>query len=390
MKRIFTLVPVIIMCANVFFGTPLACANELNLGTGSQDENSSVALQRHLEKLRQQFEKLEPAIIYGRVVDQNSNGVSGANVRVQWQQATYLIGKAPAVSTDWTTTDKAGCFAFTCAKPDSASVRVSKDGYDCPIGSTGDLIAMKTSKANPAVIRVREKSTPAFLVVLPSGVNDAPNCWLWVRHGEHKRVPFDICSRLGEKCAPATYADLVFDAAFDTNRVCWSLTVSATNGTDGIVLDNDMLYEAPATGYVAKISLVITNAPVQREGMYLYLRSRSPAVYTRFRLEYDHWNDQQRDGQCLRLFCKVWINPYGERNLEADERVTKKNWRTREELTAEATQAIRSRRLVVKPNIERRIKETEERVAREEAVKEKRHQEWLDQMKKLKVDEKAK
>lgn len=384
MKRIFTLVSLIITFANVFLDLSSVYAAELNGGTDSQDENSSAALQRHLDKLRQQFEILEPAIIYGIVIDQNTNGVPNANVRIQWRQATYLIGRAPVVSTGWTTTDNAGRFVFTCAKPYYASARVSCDGYECPIGSTGDLIALKTSKDNPAVIRVRKKGVQDFLVVSPSGVNDAPNCWLWVRHGEHKRVPFDICTRLGEKPVPVTYADLAFDAAFDTNRGCWSLTVSATNGTDGIVLDNDMLYEAPATGYVSKISLVITNAPTQREGVYLYLRSRSPAVYTRFRLEYDHWNDQQRDGQCLRLFYKAWTNPYGERNLEEDERVTENNWRTRKELTAESIQAIRSGRLPTKPDIERRIKETNEGVAREEAEQDRRHRDWLDQLQRQK------
>ena len=390
MKRICTLVPFVITFANVVLCLSSAYANELNHGTGSQDENNSATLQRHLDELRQQFEKLEPAIIYGLVVDQNTNGVPNANVRVQWQQATYLIGNAPVVSTEWTKTDNAGRFVFTCAKPDNASVRVSKDGYDCPVGSTGDLVAMKTSQVNPVVIKVRKKGAPTFLLAFPPSVNDAPSCCLWTRHGEHKCFPFDICSRIGEKQASATYADMTLDVAFDANRACWLLTVNATNGTDGVVLGNDMLYEAPPAGYVSTISLSLTNAPHHRDGVYVYLKSRSPAVYTRFRLEYDHWDDPLRDGQSLRLFCKAWVNPYGERNLEADERVTGTHWRTREELTAEAIQAIRSGRLPPKPDIERRIRETDERVAREEVVAARRHQERLEEMKKMKESERAK
>jgi hypothetical protein len=53
-----------------------------------------------------------------------------------------------------------------------------------------------------------------------------------------------------------------------------------------------------------------------------------------------------------------------------------------EALTEEAKAAIREKRLPLKPDIAQRIKETDERVAREEAEKARRHKEWLEQRKK--------
>lgn len=159
----------------------------------------------------------------------------------------------------------------------------------------------------------------------------------------------------------------------------------ATNGTDGIVLCDNFLYAAPEEGYRKE---VVLQSPSRRP-KYLYLRSRSPAVYSRVLLEHDSWREPDT-GENFRIRYKAWVNPYAERNLEADERVTKNNWRTGDELTEEAVQAIRSGRLPPKPDIGRRIRETNEKVAREEAVKERRHQEWLKEMEKLKASEKTK
>jgi len=341
-----------------------------------------------LQDMRDKFNRLLPTVVYGKVIDQNGNVIPNADIEFRWYQQSWLIGKADYGTTRTLVTDERGCFSVTCPKLDRAYAVVSKSGYETP-SSTSDEIKTTTSEEHPAIFVIRKKAATTYLIVQPAH-NSRPEQFKWITHGDKTSVIFDVISRLGEKPIPATYADLAFDAAFDANRVCWSLTVSATNGTDGIVVDNDMLYEAPVAGYAAVVSFSITNAPHQRGGVYLYLKSRSPAVYTRFRLEYDQWDDPLRDGKSLRLFYKAWTNPYGERSLEADERVTENNWRTRKELTAEAVQAIRSGRLPAKPDIERRIRETDEKVVREEAVKERRHQEWLEEMEKLRAAEKAK
>ena len=74
-----------------------------------------------------------------------------------------------------------------------------------------------------------------------------------------------------------------------------------------------------------------------------------------------------------------------DRSLEYDDRL-EINWRVREALTAESVAAIRSKRLPPKPDISQRIKETNERVVREEAEKDRRHKEWIEQQNKLKAE----
>ena len=83
--------------------------------------------------------------------------------------------------------------------------------------------------------------------------------------------------------------------------------------------------------------MTVTNVHDWRR--YLYVRSRDPAIYSRVLFEHDA---SIGTNPSLRVSCKAWVNPYGERSLEADTRVTENHWRTRKELTAEAVQAIRS------------------------------------------------
>jgi hypothetical protein len=208
------------------------------------------------------------------------------------------------------------------------------------------------------------------------------NGLLWTVSNLTASASLDLLANSGGKRMPAVKknADVQAEASFDTTGRCWTVVYRATNGTDGIVLCDNFLYAAPEEGYKKEIVL----QPSFRAPKYLYLRSRSPAVYSRVLLEHDSWREPDTGGN-FRIRYKAWINPYGERNLEADERVTKDNWRTRNELTKEAVQDIRSGRLPPKSDIVRRIRETAERLAREEAVKEKRHQEWLKETEKLKT-----
>jgi len=138
-----------------------------------------------------------------------------------------------------------------------------------------------------------------------------------------------------------------------------------------------MLYEAPQTGYIPQATVIVTN---QEQGCYLYLKSRTPAVYSRIFFNHRYNN---RGDLSLRLYCKAWVNPYGERSLEYDDSL-ETSWRVVDELKNEAKAAIRANKLPPKPDIPQRIKVMNARVAREKEESDRRHTEWVDKQEKLK------
>lgn len=332
---------------------------------------------------REQYENLSSVTVYGKVVDQYGDPVKEAEVLISWEEATWLIGiqdhgqkKRICVGTD-------GYFQFSCEKPWEIDAEAFKDGYETPVGGGRKLFSWgrgAVEKNKPVTITLRKKGTTTFLVVSPS-VNLPPDELFQTKGTNDLTQPLDILTwhpdARWRRCATSS-ADLRIDAAYDSDKECWNVTYSVTNGAGGIVLSDTMLYEAPADGYAPSVDVTVTNVYDWRR--YLYVKSREPAVYSRVLFEH---NASIGENPSLRVSCKAWINPYGERSLEYDERFEKR-WRVREALTAESIAAIRSKKLPSKPDIAQRIKEMDERVAREEAEKERRHKEWIERQKKQK------
>lgn len=334
------------------------------------------------------FDKILPQTVYGKVVDQYGAPISSAEVSIHWEDVTALSGKQSGIHNDHVRTDVSGCWTLTLSKPHSAYVsEVSKEGYEClsknNYGDTGgNLVERKPAVDHPVVSVMRKRGPVTFLITSPNG-----NRWtdpLFQTKGTNSvSRPLDLLSWKSDprwKDCATTNADLRIDAVFDADKKCWNVTYSVTNGPGGIVLSDKMLYEAPADGYSPSVAVTVTNVYGWRR--YLYVKSREPAMYSRVLFEH---GDSIGTNPSLRVSCKAWVNPYGDRNLEYDDRLAN-SWRVREALTAESVAAICSRRLPPKPDIAQRIKETDERVAREEAEKDRRHKEWLEQRNKLRPE----
>jgi len=99
----------------------------------------------------------------------------------------------------------------------------------------------------------------------------------------------------------------------------------------------------------------------------MYLRSRSPAIYSRVLLKHDDLQETNK-GIGFRIIFESWANPYGERNLEYDSRL-EENWYVKDELRTEAKAAIEAGRLPPKPDIAQRIKALNERLEKEKSSK---------------------
>jgi hypothetical protein len=320
--------------------------------------------EKQRQAARKRFDLLPSTTIYGKVVDQQGNPIPDADVFISWENATWLIGKSDAVRKDWVKTDANGQFTFVCAKPFRAYAGAQKDGYEqvAPVYATRDLIRDQiTSKENPAVILLRKRGELSFLLSRSTG---ARGRWFWVKATNSVTSTFDILAPIGEKPPPNVwYSDLKLDGVLDATGGCWTATLSATNGTDCLFLSDEILYEAPTNGYVRQVELPAIVVGVQEQRKYIYLKSRTPAIYSRIMIESKAWNDKHT-GQNLRFWHDEWINPYGSRTFEYDGKPASVPTLTRI-LTEEAKAAIRAGKHPEYPDIPRRVKEQEEKEAAE-------------------------
>lgn len=163
------------------------------------------------------------------------------------------------------------------------------------------------------------------------------------------------------------YADVSFVADYDLNSGWWKITYSATNESDGIVVSDELLYEAPHKGYEKK---VVVNGPPWPK--FIFLKSRIPAIFSRIALDYYVW-DGAPTNRVLSIYYKSWTNPYGDRSLEHF-KIAEQNWQVEKELEAEARAAIKANKHPRKPDISQRIKAMNDKLEKDKARQEKTSQ----------------
>ena len=108
----------------------------------------------------------------------------------------------------------------------------------------------------------------------------------------------------------ATGTDLRVLATREEESQSWTVTLSSDR-EDGVLLRSESKYQAPATGYEAECVLTIAPGKASEWPLFLYLRSRDPAVYSRVLL----YGKAGEDRLGIRLDSVT--NPFGERNFEA-------------------------------------------------------------------------
>lgn len=320
-----------------------------------------------------------PRTIHVRVVDESGTGVEGAEVEISWHSDAWRPGKPDVPKTVRKETDADGTCQADLENPVRVYISsVLKDGYERTVKGGNTLFDPATTKDNPIIAVLRKKGPPIFLISSPDR-GRVFDTLLQVGTNSISR-PFDLLAwERGKNWddSIATNADLRIDSVFDAASNCWKFTYSIINGPGGIVLSDEMLYEAPADGYASDIS--ITHSANNRHGQwkYLYVRSRTPEIYSRVLLLH-----LMHAGE-LEVSSSVWTNPYGERGLEYEERIGR-HWKALGILTEEAKTAIRSGKRLSKPeDIEQLAKEIHERVAREEDEKRRQEDELRQQQRML-------
>ena len=331
----------------------------MTLSEATNEFNETPDVQARKAKFREIFDRLQPIRIYGKVIDQEGLPVAGADVMLRWETADFLIGKQnSAPQTDWLETDANGLWDFKIDKPHRAFVaEVKKAGFalvarDSFGNAGGNLVEHKTTPDSPVVSVLRKKGETTFLL-------KESTLHFQVLTGESgKTIAYDFVQRepirnvANPRGDDAPHCDFTVEATFNENDATWTAVLSPGNTNGGIIVSEQLLYEAPETGYQPQYTFTPEDRkPVKAK--YVYLKSRDPAIYTRLEIEYINANKD-----FFRLSGKSVTNPYGDRNLE---QVTDLPYEVTKQLADEAKTAFRLNKRPTKPDLPKLIKETTDR-----------------------------
>lgn len=317
------------------------------------------------KRLLKDYHAMEGEIVfYGKVVDQYGNSVEGASVEV----SVPTVKKSGAMwyAKKTLLTDKKGGFEVSGKTYGVSKLvgqylyvkRITKDGYAGDwVRGTNRTFSFSTSNAKrfvpdvskPVVYVLRKKGKVSFLF-------EEVDLRFHVRVTESgKAIGYDFIRRRRIRDVEdpsdedaALVCDIQVKATFDTKAATWAVVLSPGTDNGGIIISDQLLYEAPEIGYKPEYTFTPEDRkPVKAK--YVYLKSRKPAIYTRLVIKGINANKT-----FFRLICESVTNPYGDRNLE---QATDLPYAVTRQLTDEARAAFRKNKRPSKPDLAKLVRE---------------------------------
>lgn len=290
--------------------------------------------------------------IFGAVVDQSGDPVGGAEVLLHWQEfSTPFPGP---ISKKWIKADEQGLWEFKQRAMRATVREARRDGYvfsmkqqDFGGISSDDLKNNRTDSTNRIVVRLHKSVGLVFLVMDEGELAEvSDSCSVAKGFDLYRRKTLSIVEATNQPPAEF-YSDLEIRIASDASNHAWQIVFRTTGVGDGLIVTNALLFEAPAEGYVSEC--ILNGVDNQDFPRYLYLRSRTPPLYTRFDMGYF-----LRPDSCLVAYDLV-ANPYGTRSFEPNSDL-EPLWQLREQLTEEARVEISAGRRLNREDLQKRIR----------------------------------
>jgi hypothetical protein len=283
-------------------GEPQKAGNGPNVG-----QVPSRPSQTEISNLQQKMlaDWQRPIEFYGKVVDENSNAVSGAQVSFHWMQSPSEDGSRSSN----TESDVGGLFSLLGAAGPTLSVSISKDGYYTsrltPDGFRydGDK-PFQPSSLDPVVFHLRKKAQGVELITSENGMRS--DVWLRVpKDGTPVRVDFSQ-----KQASPTGQLKISQNKPPFQNATNWSFSMSIPDG--GLVENQDEFqFAAPESGYQPTVEYDFakdgTNWTTQVTKQF-YIAFGEPRKYGWLRIESNLAQET--------IFLTYAINPTGSRNLE--------------------------------------------------------------------------
>lgn len=335
-----------------------------NADEAAQEKVRRASGEKKVERMKEDLQGRDMAVhFYGKVLDQSGRPVEGADVVLLATQfrpdAKVFFSRIKELRVQ---TNSQGCFMVSEDKARSLSVKdMQKEGYEFSLADNpcevyeyaGPSKRFVPDQDNPVIFHMRKKGLATFLL-------ESNNMTIQVPPAKSgKAVICDFVQRRklieGDKKSRATanlVCDLQIKAAFNANDATWAVTLSPGTPNGGIIVSEQMLYEAPETGYQAEYTFTPEDGkPVKAK--YIYVRSRDPAIYTRIEIE-----DIGANKQFFDLLARYVTNPYGDRNLE---QATNLPFEVMKPLADDVEAAFGQNKRPARPDLPKMIKEAKDK-----------------------------
>jgi len=254
----------------------------------------------------------KPIDFYGKVIDENSNAVSGANIGFRWDDL-----KAP----DWTrtsatTSDSDGLFSLNGKRGATLTVSVSKEGYYTSRKDTDSFYFVfapnnrvySPDQSNPSIFHLHKKGQGVELVTSANGLQPSLAALVPI-DGEPVKV--DLLQQKVGASGDLELSQVKPDRSHWQSATNWSFHMSIPAG--GFIEEADAFpFTAPETGYQSRVDLNFAKGDpawaTQITKTY-YIAFGEPRKYAWLRV---NANIAQQT-----VFLQYAINPDGSRNLES-------------------------------------------------------------------------
>ena len=252
---------------------------------------------------------LTPIEFYGRVVDENGEAVSGAQINFSCNDLSQ-----EGTSNYHAASDSSGGFSLKDVKGKLLVVRISREGYytskaDNNSFEYGDSHITVVGRGNPIVFHLRKKRESAPLVI-----NDYPG-FAHIAQLKHDGTPVELDLFQGASVAAGS-GQLKLELQRDLSdknakQFDWKLQISVSGG--GLIsTDEEFPFEAAKGGYQSSIvfEMPATNQNWQGQVNGKFYIQLPDGKYGRFELMFLAYNGV--------FTIHSAINPSGSRNLESD------------------------------------------------------------------------
>lgn len=331
---------------------------------------------------------------YGKVIDDCAKPVEEATVSLHFYRFNPInfIGLFEDVIPMKLKTDKDGNFSIQGVRGSSIFVDdISKPNFD-----NRDFLKNRFNRdfnfgkkdltrplfiatpQNPVIYILRKKGPDAFLMKKGwTGFRFTPAESGTSKGQDFSRNDPEFPMQAGANFRPTVYGqpvtcDLRAKATLDARSGEWTIELAPGHPDGGILASNELLYEAPATGYQSALVFkaqgrgpkdgndrgdVKTPLPAK----YLYVRSRGyQTVYSRVELDEAirvEWGPSPKDRTTTELTCTLsagptYMNPYGERNLEE---ATELPWPVLRDIRNQAEEALHRGQRPTAPDLQERV-----------------------------------
>lgn len=331
------------------------------------------------KKLFDNYRAMEGEIVfYGKVVDQHGEPVANASVKVSVPTVEKLgmpmlnrekiiitgnDGRFEVSNKTYSMTHLKGCYLYV--------KDLTKEGYEKQLQEWGKkeitMFSFSNSNtarfcpdaANPIVYTMRKKELPEVFLV-----HSLQLCFGAKINSDGKPTGYDFikCVAIGNMNnlmlnGQPLFCDFLFNAALNKDGTTWTVVLSSGDPKGGIIASEQLLYEAPATGYQAKYTFIAEDRNKPVKAKYIYLKSRDPAIYTRLEIE-----GIVVQKEFMYLDVHSLTNPYGDRNLEWAANLP---YKVTAQLTREAETAFRHDKRPSPPDLQKLIREVKEQAKKE-------------------------